>query len=154
MALPPLDLPPITAGYLMSVYGHPEHEPFEYEWSEHEMSQDEMFEDGMSDDRMSEHEMFMHKPLDHTKSSIRLLNVNPELSLDGLIQCTIIHATIDTSYNCLSYTWGDATPCHNILIDGRLMSIRKNLFDFLREVKRQKRYDKRLWVDAIWYVLR
>jgi hypothetical protein len=102
----------------------------------------------------AERESFVHKPLDQTKASIRLLDVESELSSDGLIQCTIENSTIDAEYNCLSYTWGEATPCYDIMLNGKLMSIRKNLFDFLCEMKRQKTWSekRRLWVDAVWYV--
>lgn len=46
---------------------------------------------------------FQHKPLDHGEPSIRLMYVIPNLSRDGLIQCTITHGTTDDSYEYLSY---------------------------------------------------
>jgi hypothetical protein len=93
-------------------------------------------------------ELFTHEPLDHNKPSIRLLNVKPDLSPDGLIQCTLARSTITTSYICLSYVWGKATPCYKILVNGKAMSVRQNLFDFLCEM-RTKGVPRRLWIDAI-----
>jgi hypothetical protein len=99
-------------------------------------------------------ESFTHEPLDHSKQSIRLLNVKTNASADGLLQCTIVQSTISANYNCLSYTWGEATRCYDILINGKVMSVRQNLFDFLCEVRRTKRFNLRLWIDAIWSVNR
>jgi hypothetical protein len=97
-------------------------------------------------------EMFMHEPLDHTKPSIRLLNVERDLSPDGLIQCTLFRSKIDSRYNCLSYAWGEPAPFYNILVNGKVLRVRQNLFDFLHEVRKTRRFEQRLWIDAIWYV--
>lgn len=100
-----------------------------------------------------EDSVYAHEPLDHSKPSIRLLHVKPDDSPAGLIQCTLFRSTTDTRYNCLSYAWGEPTPCYDILVNGKTMSVRQNLFDFLRETRRTKNFEKRLWIDAIWFVL-
>ncbi|KZM22954.1 hypothetical protein ST47_g5906 [Ascochyta rabiei] len=87
--------------------------------------------------------MFQHSPLDHNKSSIRLIEILPSLSREGHIQCTISHHTIEASYDCLSYRWGDPLPEAKILVNGQPFSARWNLFDFL-DVERLKREESSL----------
>ena len=95
---------------------------------------------------------FTHQPLDHTKESIRILTINPDLSNDSLVQCTMRNSTADDQYICLSYVWGPEDVSHSILIDGRLFAIRKNLLDFLL-VARTKYKNKGLWIDGKFYSL-
>ena len=49
---------------------------------------------------------FQHVPLDTTRQSIHLVTIDPVLSPEGLVQCTIRHTTTNAQYNCLSYVWG------------------------------------------------
>ncbi|KAF7573283.1 hypothetical protein PtrM4_081880 [Pyrenophora tritici-repentis] len=73
---------------------------------------------------------FKYRPLDRSEPSIRLIQILPELSDDGRIQCTITHTTTSAEYKCLSYQWRDKTPTHTILIDGKIFTIPHNLFNF------------------------
>jgi hypothetical protein len=75
--------------------------------------------------------LFQHAPLDHTKSSIRLLRILPDLSATGLIQCEIWHDESSAEYTCLSYTWGPDYPQKFILLNGKPHSCRENLGNFL-----------------------
>jgi hypothetical protein len=102
---------------------------------------------------------FEHEPLDTTQPSIRLISIDPNLSPEGLVQGIIHHATIDAQYNCLSYVWGSADQSHALIVNGKRLSINKNLHDFLtavrtfkyREsgVRRDKHLRANLWIDAI-----
>lgn len=98
-------------------------------------------------------QLYQHQPLNHTKPSIRILDILPDDSPDGLLQCTLTQATVNAVYRCLSYTWGPPSPMHRIRVDGRIMVVRQNLWDFLTEVRRTGRRMDRWWIDAIWYVL-
>jgi hypothetical protein len=90
---------------------------------------------------------FTYSPLDHSRHSIRLLRVLPELSKKGYVQCEVRHSTIDSEYTCLSYVWGD--PSHNwIEINGQPHSVRDNLLSFLQSAQR-KPPSQWLWIDAI-----
>lgn len=53
---------------------------------------------------------FSHQALDYRESSIRLIQILPDLSTDGYIQCRILHLTINAEYACLSYRWGAELP--------------------------------------------
>lgn len=91
---------------------------------------------------------FEHKPLDETKSSLRLVTVNSELSADGFIQCYVSHSTLDrASYVCLSYQWGPPRSFARIHINGAPFYVRSNLLNFLQTVRQMPMTF--YWIDAI-----
>ena len=93
---------------------------------------------------------FKHEPLNQSLSSIRLVTVLPR-TYRGLIQCRMIHSTIEDDYTCLSYVWGAANDNGGpfvILINGRMFKVYHNLKTFL-EVAMIKYPGKPLWIDAI-----
>ncbi|KAJ4360993.1 uncharacterized protein N0V89_001562 [Didymosphaeria variabile] len=93
---------------------------------------------------------FVHDPLDHTKPSIRLIELQPHLSEDGLAQCALSHATIDGEYTCLSYMWGPKSPTAVILVNGKEFRVRQNLFDFLKMATARKSFRRKVfWIDAV-----
>jgi hypothetical protein len=101
---------------------------------------------------------FHHKPLNHTIKSLRLVHLNPELSSDGHIQCTISHTTTMADYVCLSYRWGeeDVSQQNQILIDGKSFLVRQNLFDFLSYMRVNAPQEDAIfnltmgyWIDAL-----
>lgn len=75
----------------------------------------------------------------------------PKLSDFGLIQCELLHATVDDSYTCLSYVWGTADKRRLIKINGKLFHTRENLWRFLRSVQHvdRQRPSTLYWIDAI-----
>ena len=93
---------------------------------------------------------FVYAPLDHDKASIRLIRVLATRTHEGYIQCEIRHASIDDSYICLSYLWGEPGDEHCIAVNNRTMRIRNNLFDFLeRAAKNDWLRKESLWIDAL-----
>jgi hypothetical protein len=100
------------------------------------------------------HGSFKHTPLDHSKPSIRLVRIHPSISPHDVIRCTIIHATVNTKYNCLSYRWGDPTPSRLILVNEQPFTVRENLFNFLSTINtRYQSNDTTVlgpyWIDAL-----
>jgi hypothetical protein len=116
---------------------------------------------------------YKHAPLNHKKSSIRLVQLLPILSADGLVQCKISQHVLPTAesehstgsitesregledhdenaplYMCLSYVWGDPGVLATIIVDGKRFSIRQNLFDFLAIARLTLSYTW-LWIDAL-----
>ncbi|KAF2660972.1 HET-domain-containing protein, partial [Lophiostoma macrostomum CBS 122681] len=83
------------------------------------------------------------------KGSIRLLSLHPRCEPDDPIQCSLkIHQFDDSSllsYVALSYVWGPTLPAFEIVVGGRNISVRKNLYDFLL----QKTGNELLWIDAL-----
>jgi hypothetical protein len=87
-------------------------------------------------------------------ASIRLVQIHPSLSPDGHIQCNIVHATVDDTYTCLSYRWGEPTPSRAILVNDQPFKVRENLFNFLNIVHARFQSDDTTvlgpyWIDAL-----
>jgi hypothetical protein len=82
-------------------------------------------------------------------SQIRLLRMSRRLPFAEL-QCELIHTTFDEGpdYTAISYTWGDATPTHEILIDGCRAAISSSVYDILHH---QRSYvgQKIIWIDSV-----
>jgi hypothetical protein len=98
---------------------------------------------------------FRHEPLDRRKRSFRLIKVLRDRSDDGLLQLSLWHDSISTSsYQCLSYRWGDRPQCHTVLINGAEFRIGENLYHFLAELhatvhKSTSETSEALWIDSI-----
>jgi len=94
---------------------------------------------------------FQHLPLNHRRPSIRLIKIRPELSEpEGAISCEIRHATIDSTYTCLSYVWGGEDRGCWITLNNEYFWIRENLWQFLWEARRKPHIlDEWLWIDAL-----
>ncbi|KAH7092546.1 heterokaryon incompatibility protein-domain-containing protein, partial [Paraphoma chrysanthemicola] len=93
--------------------------------------------------------MFKHAPLDHSKAAIRLVQLLPDLSPDGLVQCTVTHHTTDAEYTCLSYRWGAATPISAVRMNGEVFHVRQNLLDFLNMARPNPETQCTYWIDAL-----
>jgi len=96
-------------------------------------------------------DFYKHESLDHSLPSIRLLKISPILSAEGLIQCSMLHTTIEHApYRCLSYAWGQPEPKQLVLIDGKQFYVQPNLFEFLKVTRADtERTAYTYWVDAI-----
>lgn len=105
--------------------------------------------------------LFQHEPIDHERDSIRLIEVLPGPD-ESDIQCRMRHANIsEATYKCLSYTWLPRLPMHDIEINGCLMTVGDNLYQFLLAFRAfQRKQDSGLpqhelkpstwiWIDAI-----
>jgi hypothetical protein len=91
---------------------------------------------------------FSYTPLDLDREDIRIIHILRG-SEDDVISCTVEKGTLNRSYVCLSYTWGDEhDPTHEILLDGATYRVRQNLHDFLHEARRRC-FESALWIDAI-----
>jgi hypothetical protein len=96
-------------------------------------------------------QMFRYQPLDNPSSSIRLIEVDPELSTEGGLQIHLFHSALSEEYTCLSYVWGqenDNGGPFPVLVNGKTFHTRSNLYRFLH-VARTKYPKRRFWIDAI-----
>lgn len=95
--------------------------------------------------------LFNHSPLDQSKLSIRLLLVHSRRSEFGLVQCELLHATVDDSYTCLSYVWGSPDTKRLILVNGKLFKVRENLYNFLCAAQKVNGHlpSTWYWIDAL-----
>ncbi|KAI4956587.1 hypothetical protein J4E91_000799 [Alternaria rosae] len=93
---------------------------------------------------------FKHEPLDYRRGAIRLLRILPHLSADCLIQCEIWHDSVKASYTCLSYVWGSEKIQRQILVNGKLLLVRENLYDFIGVARSKYANPARtFWIDAL-----
>ena len=79
---------------------------------------------------------------------IRILQVHPNVTEEGLIQCQLSCTRLLTSHTALSYTWGSEVPRFTVQINGKAFVVRRNLCESLK-VARHKYTSLALWIDAI-----
>jgi hypothetical protein len=97
---------------------------------------------------------YKYTPLNTYGTEIRLLCLNPG-KLNAEIACNLVAANLTNPpvYEALSYTWGNLTDKHTILLDDQQYQVTSNLYQALRrlrDVDRELSGNARLlWVDAI-----
>lgn len=106
----------------------------------------------MSKKVAKEVEYFKHDSLDTTKRQIRLLRIRPHRCWQKRTSCDveIFELSQAPAYQAVSYEWGPEHPQRNIIINGKLSSVRSNLGDFLDILRKRK--DTRghyFWIDQI-----
>lgn len=90
---------------------------------------------------------FSYTSLDLSQRSIRLLLLHPDRSKSGHIECTLRDATVNDYYVCLSYVWGEPDQGCTVIINGRPLCVRINLYRFLQQAR--KKDLGWLWIDAL-----
>lgn len=93
---------------------------------------------------------YKHQPLNTGRGQIRLVRIERAQSDEPL---TLHVETFDLEnappYSALSYTWGSAASTYRIRVDGMWLDVRKNLYQFLREFRREPGQSQWLWIDQI-----
>jgi hypothetical protein len=112
-------------------------------------------------DASSERLLFEYQPLERA-SMIRLIEVRSN-RINGFIYVALKHVHFPAlpkslpqpldrkdkpRFKCLSYTWGEPTEDYKILVNGKLLHVRKNLFEFL-ELATELYSNEPLWIDAL-----
>lgn len=100
-------------------------------------------------------ETIQYKPLDASKSEIRLIELLPTATdtstqRERTPRCNLIHASLDDrpDYVALSYTWGNPRDTEKITVDQSLVSVTRNLRSALEHL-RYERTIRIFWIDAI-----
>ena len=88
---------------------------------------------------------FKHEPLDLTRLAIRVFTILPG---SGTIRCSLKQVDLDSDRTACSYVWGGSEPSQVILINEEPFHVRKNLHDFLLQMRKDGVL-KPLWVDAL-----
>jgi len=93
-------------------------------------------------------EPYQYHPL-NGESEIRLLSLLPG-KWNSIIECLLHHASLDENprYEALSYVWGGTAKSRNILLDGQVFGVTKNLEVALKHLRHEQKR-RLLWVDAI-----
>lgn len=94
---------------------------------------------------------YRHEPLSQTKNQIRLIRLSPALHADGSIQCDLyLHLfSVVPPYKAVSYEWGSEDSLHDILVNGRRLRIRHNLWLFLETFRKIDNDHSLFWIDQI-----
>jgi hypothetical protein len=90
-----------------------------------------------------------YQALDYDKNEIRVLRLSPGTKGEP-IECKLVHTTLDMPlpYRAISYTWGDPSDLKPIVLDDRILSIGRNAFDVLEQLRSPSEYQN-FWIDAI-----
>jgi hypothetical protein len=98
-------------------------------------------------DGMSSPGPFVHEPLDPTRASIRLVQIQPGKPGD-IIQCKLKYVPLERSHTCLSYICGTSEERKEILVNDHRYRVLPNLWSFLNLARKLNITDW-LWIDAI-----
>ncbi|KAI0197439.1 heterokaryon incompatibility protein-domain-containing protein [Xylaria flabelliformis] len=95
---------------------------------------------------------YEHQPLTLPKS-IRIVIVKPAVSLEAPVECTLDEVDLDniipsSSYEALSYVWGERVGTIPILCHGRKLLVTPNCYDALIHLRLPSKH-RRLFVDAV-----
>lgn len=73
----------------------------------------------------------LHKPLDAERAEIRLLRLDTQAA--DVFHLETVSLADRPFFVALSYSWGDATPTKEIVVNGHIFHVRKNLCTFLQK---------------------
>ncbi|KAI0160504.1 heterokaryon incompatibility protein-domain-containing protein [Xylariaceae sp. FL1272] len=94
---------------------------------------------------------YIYQPLSKEEKQLRLIDLQPGF---GTICCHLRHVSFNSpgDYEALSYVWGKETATYQILVDGKLFRVRRNLYtalNYLRGDVERPLSPRTLWVDGI-----
>jgi hypothetical protein len=90
----------------------------------------------------------IYKPV-RPQREIRLIHLLPSQSQTSEIECTSFHGEWGkSSYEALSYVWGNANSRRAIKVDGRKFLVTKNLYAALKAL-RNTSTPRTFWIDGI-----
>ncbi|KAL1612053.1 hypothetical protein SLS60_000276 [Paraconiothyrium brasiliense] len=92
---------------------------------------------------------FTYERLD-PPDALRILELlPPSEEWNGLPALRMRQRRPSEPYRCLSYMWGDQTERFDILVNQKLFSVGRNLYDFLLHWAGRPEASQPLWIDAI-----
>lgn len=105
---------------------------------------------------------YEYDKLEPDRKEIRICTVHPG-AFDDPIRCSLRTVSLqdDPEYETLSYAWGEPVFDHELLVDGAVLNVTRNLFNAVRYLRRQylgtvddSSWDPEasgiLWADAIF----
>ena len=81
--------------------------------------------------------------------SMRVLDLQPDepgSMISGVLR--EVRLSVNPAYECISYTWGHEPASKEIDLNGTLVRVRPNLWNFLQQL-RQQDSTRTVWVDAL-----
>ncbi|KAL8868177.1 MAG: hypothetical protein Q9174_005159 [Haloplaca sp. 1 TL-2023] len=85
---------------------------------------------------------YKYEKLDPTRKEIRICTIHPG-AFDDPIHCSLLTVSLDDNpkYETLSYAWGPPLFDHEILVNGSILKVTKNLHNAVRYIRCQERLD-------------
>lgn len=96
-------------------------------------------------------DVYEYEPFVNAARQIRILRILPENDSD-ILRISLERVDLDEiagEFDALSYTWGSEDNPRSILIDGKVMTIRYNLWSFLQHQRGLGNVHRPLWTDAV-----
>ena len=125
---------------------------YEYEDDEDGEFGDEAVYGGVGDNGSSSIpvQIYQYTQISSEDMEIRILCLRPG-DWTAPLECDLYQVVEPTGgYEALSYAWGDSGTPQQLLINGRVLPIRQNLFKALRRLRERGQHQHpRVWVDAI-----
>ena len=92
----------------------------------------------------------IYTPLETERWHIRLVTIHPKNQVSQQIKCDLETYSLDEQldYEALSYVWGEKGSEIEILLNGQVFPVRRNLAFALKDLRLADR-PRRLWIDAI-----
>jgi len=81
---------------------------------------------------------------------VRLLKIIPKRGETSYL--TLQHIRLQDfkgRYDAVSYTWGPEEPRRHVIVNGKRLEVRDNIWQFLKHVRKHKLGPTYLWVDSI-----
>lgn len=105
--------------------------------------------DVQADPNATQPQVFKYEAI-QSDGHIRLLKLLPDRESDAPLACQLVQAKLSENplYAAVSYTWDNSGPLDSVLVNGRVLSVRKNVADLLRRL-RTGDYTRTLWIDSI-----
>lgn len=93
-------------------------------------------------------EAYTYSPLPEQHIRLLTLNPDPDPPSGSLVQVALNKAG---DFDALSYSWGGVSEMYSFICDGKVLTVRQNLYDFLRRkgTKDDRECRNPLWIDAI-----
>lgn len=93
--------------------------------------------------------MFTYSPLDRHKSEIRLVRFVQRPSDAPNLELELRHASMnDTTFNALSYVWGDCSETIDITLNGQSFPVGPSLHSALKQLQ-ENGFRSWIWIDSI-----
>ena len=94
---------------------------------------------------------YQYERLGNASQQIRLVSILPVQGRKRLhlnLETTSIDQ-VEGQYEAVSYMWGPPSPLRHIIINGKTLRLRKNIWRCLRHLRDQNLTESRLWIDTI-----
>ena len=94
---------------------------------------------------------YQYNPMDDPFHQIRLVNILPRRGRKGLrLELDVVSIKeVNGQYDAVSYMWGSPSPERHVIINGKTLLLRDNIWRCLKHLRDYDLTRSRLWIDTI-----